>query len=255
MVPTSPRSDPRVPERPNPGPVIGITAGELTASYGVWKERASLVPADYIYSVARAGGVPIVLSPVAGIAQALVERIDGLVLTGGADVDAALFGADRHPKAQRPDEIRDGFELALLDAAVKRGLPVLGICRGIQVINVWRGGTLHQHLADIGASKDHMEVPGVYGKHRVRIESKSRLGEIIGLADEDVPTHHHQAVDRLGEGLVATAWTEDGTIEGLEDPEYRFLVAVQWHPEVGEDPSLFESLVEAAESADVLGRG
>jgi gamma-glutamyl-gamma-aminobutyrate hydrolase PuuD len=198
--------------------------------------------------------VPIILSPVPGVADALVERIDGLVLTGGVDVDAALFGADRHPKAQRPDEVRDRFELALLDAAVARDLPILAICRGIQVVNVWRGGTLHQHLADIGASPDHMEVPGVYGTHHVRIGPKSRLGSILGLADDDVPTHHHQAVDRIGAGLVATAWSDDGTVEGLEDPEYRFLVAVQWHPEVGENMALFESVVEAAQPADVLGR-
>jgi gamma-glutamyl-gamma-aminobutyrate hydrolase PuuD len=241
-------------EKPRFGPVIGITAGELVASYGVWKERASLVPADYIHSVADAGGIPVVLSPVAGIAEALIRRIDGLVLTGGADVDAGLFGAERHPKTQRPDTVRDEFEIALLDAAVARELPVLAICRGIQVLNVRRGGTLHQHLPDIGADSDHMEVPGTFGQHRVRIDPASQLGAIIGLAEESVPTHHHQAVDRIGKGLVASAWADDGTVEALEDPQLRFLVAVQWHPEMGDDRSLFEGLIAAAQPADVLGR-
>jgi gamma-glutamyl-gamma-aminobutyrate hydrolase PuuD len=245
-VPTSPRSDQR--------PAIGITAGELVASYGIWKEQVSLVPADYIHATANAGGIPVVLSPVVGIADALVERIDGLMLTGGADVDASLFGADRHPKSQRPDRARDEFEIALLDAAVAKGIPVLAICRGIQVLNVRRGGSLHQHLPDVVANDEHMPVVGAYGHHQVRIDPKTRLGAIIGRTDVSVPTHHHQAVDRIGSGLVATAWAADGTVEALEDPAYPFLVAVQWHPEVGDDSSLFESLVEAAERAGVLDR-
>ena len=235
-------------------PVVGITAGELVASYGVWKEQASLVPADYIHAIARAGGVPVVLSPVAGIADALVERIDGLVLTGGVDVDPSLYGAERHPKTQAPDTVRDSFEIELLDAAVARELPVLAICRGIQVLNVRRGGTLHQHLPEVVGNRDHMEAPGTFGRHRVRIDPASQLGGIIGLAEEDVPTHHHQAVDRIGEGLTASAWADDGTVEGLEDPALRFLVAVQWHPEMGDDPSLFEGLIAAASRAGVLGR-
>ncbi|MGH9045938.1 MAG: gamma-glutamyl-gamma-aminobutyrate hydrolase family protein [Acidimicrobiales bacterium] len=251
-MPTSPRSEPPTAADPS-GPVIGITAGELVASYGVWKERASLVPADYVHATANAGGVPIVLSPVTGLADPLLDRVDGLMLTGGADVGAGLFGAERHPKAQRPDETRDAFELALLEGAVARAVPVLAICRGIQVLNVWRGGTLIQHLADVGADRNHLETPGEFGNHRVRIDPTSRLGSIIGSDQVDVPTHHHQAVDRIGEGLVATAWTADGVVEGLEDPELAYLVAVQWHPEVGEDRSLFESLVAAARSRAALG--
>lgn len=228
------------------GPVIGVTAGELTASYGVWKERASLVPADYVHWVARAGAVPMVLSPVPGAAGAMTERLDGILLTGGVDMDPATFGAEPHPEAQRPDTVRDRFELDLLDAATERGLPVLAICRGIQVVNVWRGGTLHQHLPDVGADPSHLATPGAYGSHPVRVDPASRLGGILGRDQLDVPTHHHQSVDRLGEGLVATAWAADGFVEGLEDPERDYLVAVQWHPEMGDDPSLFESLVAAA---------
>jgi putative glutamine amidotransferase len=228
------------------GPVIGVTAGELVASYGVWKERASVVPADYIHWVGRAGAVPVILSPVPGAAAAMAERLDGILLTGGVDMDPATFGAEPHAKAQRPDAERDQFELDLLDAATHRGLPVLAICRGIQVVNVWRGGTLHQHLPDVGAHPDHLATPGAYGSHRVRVDPVSHLGGILGRDELDVPTHHHQAVDRLGEGLVATAWADDGIVEGLEDPERDYLVAVQWHPEMGDDPSLFESLVAAA---------
>ncbi|HXR53652.1 MAG TPA: gamma-glutamyl-gamma-aminobutyrate hydrolase family protein [Acidimicrobiales bacterium] len=236
------------------GPVSGITAGELVASYGVWKEAASLVPSDYIRSIVGSGGIPVVLSPVAGIAEALIERIDGLMLTGGVDVDATLFGAERHPKAQKPDQVRDRFEIALLDAAVARGIPVLAICRGIQVLNVRRGGTLHQHLPDVVANDEHMPAPGAYGQHPVRIDPASRLGAVIGRSEEAVPTHHHQAVDRIGEGLAASAWADDGIVEALEDPALPFLIAVQWHPEVGDDPSLFDGLIAAAERAGVLGR-
>ena len=184
-------------------PVIGTTGGELVVSYGPWKEPAAMVPTDYLHAVARAGEIPVVLSPSAGSAETVAGRIDGLLLTGGADVDAALFGAERHPLAQRPDQDRDRFELGLLDAVTRRGLPVLAICRGIQVVNVWRGGTLHQHLPEVGASLDHLAEPGAYGRHRVRIETESRLGAIVGRSDVDVPTHHHQAVDRIGAGLRA----------------------------------------------------
>ncbi len=236
------------------GPVIGITAGELMASYGVWKENASLVPADYVHVVARAGGVPIVLAPSPGSAEALVGRIDGLILTGGVDMDPALYGAEPHPKAQRPDRVRDDFELALLDAASARDMPVLGICRGIQVVNVWRGGSLHQHLPEVVHHRDHMAVPGAYGDHAVRVEAGTRLAKLLGRTELEAPGHHHQAPDRVGTGLVASAWAEDGTIEGLEDPEHSLLVAVQWHPEVGDDSSLFDALV-AASAAKVLSRG
>ena len=253
-MPTSPRSEHTTSAERRHGPVIGITAGELVASYGIWEERASLVPADYIHATADAGGIPVVLSPVAGIADALIERIDGLMLTGGVDVDAALYGADRHPLAQLPDPVRDEFEIALLDAALAKGLPVLAICRGIQMLNVWRGGTLHQHLPDVVADDEHMAIPGTFGRHPVRIDPASRVATIIGRTEVSVPTHHHQAVDRVGKGLIASAWAEDGTVEALEDPAYLFLVAVQWHPEVGDDPSLFEGLVAASERAGVLGR-
>ncbi len=227
------------------GPVIGITASELTATYGDWTERCTLVPTDYVRAVARAGGIPVVLAAVDGAARSVADHLDGLVLTGGTDVDPDVFGAPRHPQAQRPDRRRDRFELDLLDAAADGGLPVLAICRGIQVVNVWRGGTLHQHLPDVGASPEHLGPPGGYGTHRVRLDPASRLGALLG-AELDVPTHHHQGIDRLGSGLRACGWSGDGIVEALDDPELPFLVAVQWHPEAGDDPRLFERLVEAA---------
>jgi gamma-glutamyl-gamma-aminobutyrate hydrolase PuuD len=250
----SPHSERPTREKPHFGPVIGITAGELVARYGVWEEEVSLVTANYIHAIAAAGGIPLILSPVTGIAEALIERIDGVMLTGGVDVDASLFGAEPHPKAQQPDSVRDQFEIALLDAAVASGLPLLAICRGIQVLNVRRGGTLHQHLPDVVANHDHMPAPGAFGQHRVRIDPTSQVGAILGRTEEVVPTHHHQAVDRVGEGLVASAWSDDGTVEALEDPALPFLIAVQWHPEMGDNPSLFEGLVTATRAAGVLDR-
>jgi len=234
-------------------PVIGVATGELVASYGVWKEKAALVPADYLDAIARAGGIPVVLAPVDGAADQLIELVDGLVLTGGADVDSALYGEERHPEAQRPDQARDRFEIELLEAATARNMPVLAVCRGIQIVNVWRGGTLHQHLPDVTGHTDHMALPGTYGVHRLRIDPDSRLGAIIGRSAAEVPGHHHQAPDRIGEGLVASAWADDGIVEGLEDPALQFFVAVQWHPETGDDPTLFEGLVAAARPAGVLG--
>jgi putative glutamine amidotransferase len=249
-VPTSPPSDA---DRGQSRPIIGVATGELVASYGVWKEKAALVPADYLGAVERAGGIPIVLAPIDGAADQLTERIDGLVLTGGADVDSALYGEERHSKAQRPDQARDRFEIELLEAATARDMPVLAVCRGIQIVNVWRGGTLHQHLPEVTGHKEHMAVPGTYGVHPLRIDPDSRLGAIIGRSETEVPGHHHQAPDRVGDGLVASAWADDGIVEGLEDPTLGFFVAVQWHPEMGDDPTLFEALVAAARHAEVLG--
>ncbi len=226
--------------------VVGISAGELTVTHGLWKERAASVPAAYVHALARAGATPVVIPPAPGAAEALIERIDALVLTGGPDLDPARYGEERHPRSQPPDRARDDLEFALLDAAAERDLPVLGICRGIQVLNVWRGGTLHQHLPDVVRHRGHMAVPGSFGDHPVRVQPGSRLAAMLGRGELEAPGHHHQAVDRLGSGLEATAWAHDGTIEGVEDPARRFVVAVQWHPEVGEDPSLFDALVAAS---------
>jgi putative glutamine amidotransferase len=233
----------------SPAPVIGLTAYCEQARWSHWHKPAVLLPANYAEQVAAAGGIPVLLPPLPGIAAA-VGRLDGVLLTGGGDIDPGLYGARPHPATSRVSQPRDAAELEVLDAAVAAGKPVLGVCRGMQLVNVARGGTLCQHLpGDAG----HTPVPGTFGSHPVRIAPGSRLAGILGAngAGADVPTAHHQAIDRLGDGLVATAWSEDGIIEAVEraDAGGEFFVAVQWHPEAGADPRLIEALVGAAAKA------
>jgi len=250
--------------------VIGLSTYAEPAQWALWQAQAALLPLRYAEQVTAAGGVPVLLPPVAGIAGA-VTRLDGLVLTGGGDIDPAAYGAERHPRTGRVSQQRDRAELDLLAAALAAGLPVLGICRGLQLLNVARGGTLHQHLADLPGGNGraaHAPVPGSYGTHPVRIAPGSRLAGILGAPgpgtgggggalELSVPTAHHQAIDRLGESLTATAWAADGVIEAAElgppghgDPgaagQHSFVLAVQWHPEAGDDPRLFRALVAAA---------
>jgi putative glutamine amidotransferase len=226
-------------------PVIGITSYEEEASWGVREhEPAALLPTTYVRSVAGAGGIPVLLPVQGGSVEGLVARLDGVVLAGGPDVDPARYGAEAHPRTDSPRAGRDVFELAVLEEAVRVGLPVLAICRGVQALNVARGGTLHQHIADRDA-EDHGG-GGIYKERRVRVAAGSRLAALLGDADAPASCHHHQAVDTIGEGLVAVAWADDGTVEALEDPALPFLVGVQWHPEVGADRTLFHQLVAAA---------
>ena len=230
-------------------PVIGISTYSEQAKWGAWDTRTLLVPRTYAEQVAAAGGIPVLLSPFPGIEQA-TRRLDGLVLAGGGDIDPAEFGAQPHPQtsAIRPD--RDAAEFALVTAALASGLPLLGICRGLQVLNVVLGGTLHQHLPELTGHEEHSPLRGGYGSHRVQIAPGSRLAGVLGDGPFAVPTHHHQAIDRLGRGLVATAWAGDGVIEAVELAQSGggFLLAVQWHPEAGDDPRLFHALIAAANS-------
>jgi putative glutamine amidotransferase len=227
-------------------PVIGITAYEEKATWGVWdSELAAIVPSTYVQAVIRAGGLPVLLPVQVSGAEELVSRLDGVLLTGGPDVDPARYGAEAHPRTQRPRRERDGFEIDVLDAAAGRELPVLAICRGLQTLNVARGGTLHQHVPDL-VGDDRHGTGGVYAPTEVRVDPDSKLAGLLGKDTAEGLCHHHQAVDRIGDNLVAVAWAPDGTIEGLEDPGTPFTLAVQWHPEVGSDPSLFEALVAAA---------
>ena len=227
-------------------PVIGLSAYCEEARWARWHSPAVLLPANYAGQVAAAGGIPVLLPPLPGVA-AVADRLDGLLLTGGGDVDPGRYGAQPHPRTGRVSVPRDTAELELLDAAAAAGLPVLGVCRGMQLVNVARGGTLRQHLPD---DAGHAPAPGTFGSHPVRIAAGTRLAGILGAngAGVDVPTAHHQAIDRLGEGLVATAWAEDGVIEAVEPSaaDTPFLLAVQWHPEAGTDPRLIEALVAAA---------
>jgi putative glutamine amidotransferase len=234
-------------------PVIGISCYREQARWGHWDIAAMVLPRRYADRVVQAGGIPVLLPPVAGVQEGL-GRLDGLVLSGGGDIDPGRYEAERAAVTGLSSHERDEAEAALFDEAMSLGLPVLGICRGMQLINVARGGTLHQHLPAVVGHHEHSPTPGSYGEHEVRVAPGTRLAGILGrtdLADHlpvVVPTHHHQGVDRLGKGLSATAWAADSTIEAVEldQSEHSFVVAVQWHPEAGEDPSLFRALVAAA---------
>ncbi|MFG1855288.1 gamma-glutamyl-gamma-aminobutyrate hydrolase family protein [Actinomadura geliboluensis] len=228
-------------------PVIGITTYQEPARWGTWVREAALLPAPYVRSVERAGGVPVLLPPAATLrgVDLLVGRLDGIVLAGGGDVDPELYGAARHHETGPPQPQRDRFELALVRAAVSADLPFLAICRGMQVLNVARGGALIQHLPEAVGHRGHAPQAGLVGSHPVRISSTSQIGKILGDA-ADVPAYHHQAVGRLGKGLSAVAWAEDQVVEAIELQGHRFGLAVQWHPEEGEDKRLFEALVAEA---------
>jgi gamma-glutamyl-gamma-aminobutyrate hydrolase PuuD len=226
-------------------PVIGITAYAQEASWGVWRLPAALIPLNYVQAVERAGGRPVLVPPSEDGVAETVEALDGIVFSGGADVDPARYGADAHPETDTPQAQRDAAELALLTAALEQDVPVLAICRGFQLLNVARGGDLVQHLPEEVGTDEHKEVPGTFSEHPVEVKDGTRLASLIG-ARSDVTSHHHQAVGRIGDGLVETAWARDGTLEGLEDPSRRFAVGVQWHPEAGEDQALFEGLVQEA---------
>jgi putative glutamine amidotransferase len=232
-------------------PVIGISAYCQQARWSSWDLPAVLLPSRYTDMVAAAGGLPVLLPPLAGVTDVL-GRLDGLVLSGGGDIDPAAYGAARDPACGPASPDRDDAEIALARRALDSGLPVLGICRGLQVLNVALGGTLFQHLPDVVGHVGHSPDPAGYGSHKVSVLPGSQLQVALGRTEAAVPTHHHQAIDRLGVGLVATAWTDDGVIEAAElDPadgaaDGQFMIAVQWHPEAGDDPSLFDALIAAA---------
>jgi gamma-glutamyl-gamma-aminobutyrate hydrolase PuuD len=226
-------------------PVIGITSYAQPARWGAWDLPAALIPLMYVEAVERAGGRPVVIPPSDDGAGETLDLLDGVVFSGGADVDPASYGAAAHPLTDPPQERRDRGELALLEAALARDVPVLAICRGSQLLNVLRGGDLVQHLPDELGHTDHRETPGVFSEHEVAVGAETRLGAVLG-GSATVKSSHHQGLGRLGEGLVEAARATDGTVEALEDPSKRFAVGVLWHPEAGEDQRLFDALVEEA---------
>lgn len=234
-------------------PVIGITSYVEDASWGAWTLPAALVPFGYVRSVERAGGRALLVPPALEGVEETLEAVDGLVFSGGSDIDPGVYGAESHEQTNGVRPLRDRAELALLEAAIARDMPVLAICRGLEVLNVVRGGDLEQHLPDRVGHEAHREVLGVFSEHGVDLKATSRVGTLLGDRAA-VKSHHHQGVRRLGEGLVETAWAEDGTVEGLEDPARRFLVGVLWHPEEGEDDPLFRALVEEAKAYRGDGR-
>jgi putative glutamine amidotransferase len=225
-------------------PLIGITTYITPAKWGVWDAEAALLPATYVQAVERAGGRPLLVPPAEAVEETL-EALDGLILPGGSDLEPELYGQEPHPETYGVVPERDRAELALLNGALERDMPVLAICRGSQVLNVARGGDLVQHLPEIVGHERHKRDPGVFGDHDVRIEPASRLGALVG-GHAPIKSHHHQGFGRIGGGLREVAWAEDGTIEAVEDPAQRFVVGVLWHPEAGEDDALFAALVEEA---------
>ena len=223
-------------------PLIGITTYVEPASWGHWRLEAALVPYDYVRAVERAGGRAVLVPPDPEGVEEILDALDGIVFSGGNDLEPAGYGAEAHPSTNGTNPERDRGELALLEAALARDLPVLAICRGFEVLNVARGGDLVQHLPEVVGHEEHRAVVGEFSEHTVRVDPSSRVGEVAGA----VKSHHHQGIGRIGEGLREVAWAEDGTVEAIEDPEKPFVVGVLWHPEAGEDLRLFEQLVEAA---------
>ncbi|MEU6124296.1 gamma-glutamyl-gamma-aminobutyrate hydrolase family protein [Streptomyces sp. NPDC047123] len=223
-------------------PLIGVsTYLESTVSWGVWQLPAALLPAGYPRLVRAAGGLTAMLPPDdPAHAASVVARLDGVVVAGGPDVEPERYGAVRDPRTGPPARERDAWESALVEAALASGTPLLGICRGMQLMNVALGGTLVQHL------DGHVVRTGVFGTHAVKPVPGTLYESIVPDASTDVPTYHHQAVDRLGRDLVASAYAEDGTVEALELPAPAWALGVQWHPEMGEDARVMAALVRAA---------
>jgi putative glutamine amidotransferase len=226
-------------------PVVGITTYVEQASWGAWQLPAALIPYDYVRAIEHAGARPLLVPPSEEGVEETLDALDGILFSGGADLDPEVYGAEAHPETNGVRPERDSAEIALLEAALARDMPVLAVCRGVQVMNVARGGDLVQHLPDIVGSESHREVKGTFSEHPVRIEDGSKLGAVLGDR-APVKSSHHQGLGRVGEGLREVAWADDGTIEGVEDPGRRFAVGVLWHPEAGEDWKLFEALVAEA---------
>ncbi|MFI6286319.1 gamma-glutamyl-gamma-aminobutyrate hydrolase family protein [Streptomyces sp. NPDC051018] len=224
-------------------PLIGVTTYLDQAAWGVWKMPAALLPAAYPALVQRAGGLVAMLPPDAGAtaAEAVVARLDGLVVAGGADVEPVRYGAEPHPRTGPPARERDAWELALIHAALASGTPLLGICRGMQLLNVALGGTLRQHL------EGHIKDIGVIGAHTVTPVPDTLYASVVP-EPALVPTYHHQAVDRTATGLTVSAYADDGTVEAVEQAGGGWTLGVQWHPEMGEDTRVMEALIRAAGS-------
>ena len=226
-------------------PLIGITSYAEEIRWGVWTEDAALVPLAYVRAVDHAGGRPLVVPPSEDGLEETLEALDGVIFSGGGDLDPTLYDAEPHPETDEPRGARDAAELRMLQAVLDRDMPVLAICRGSQVLNVARGGDLVQHLPETVGHDRHKHQPGAFSDHEVTLAKDSRLGALLG-EHAPVKSHHHQGYGRIGSGLREVAWAEDGLVEGLEDPEKRFALGVLWHPEEGEDFALFKALVDEA---------
>ncbi len=234
-------------------PIVGITSYVTLASFGPWQLDSALVPLDYVRAVERAGGRALLVPPSEDALDETLAVLDGIVFSGGSDLDPELYRQTPHPETTGIVAERDTGELALLRAALELELPVLAICRGSQLLNVALGGDLVQHLPDLVGHDHHKQQPGVFADHEVTVEPGSRLAGLVGERAE-VKSHHHQGFARLGAGLHAIAWDEDGQVEAFELEARRFALGVLWHPEAGDDERLFEALVVEA-SAFRAARG
>jgi putative glutamine amidotransferase len=236
-------------------PRIGLCAALERARWSVWDQEAVLLPRNYIDAVQRAGGLALLLPPDAALVEEpdeTLDTLDGLILAGGADIDPAAYGEQPHPQTHGSIPERDRFEIALLRRALERDLPVLAICRGMQLMNVALGGTLHQHLPETHGHEDHRRVPGSFdgADHDVQLEGGSLAARVAAQTTHATKSHHHQGVDRLGQGLRVTGWsTLDDLPEAIELPGHRFALGVQWHPEADEASPLIAGLVAEAERA------
>ena len=235
-------------------PVIGICAAVERVSWGVWNEyEETLVPRSYVRAEQRAGGLGIVLPPDDAAAESpdlLLDRIDALILAGGADLDPSSYGAEPHPETRGSWPDRDRFELALARRALARDLPLLGICRGMQLLNVALGGSLDQHLPDSVGSGIHRALGGTFGEHHVRLSPDSLACAAAGREGFVVFSHHHQGIERVGEGLRVSGWSvDDDLVEAIELPGNRFALGVVWHPEEDPESRVIAALVDAARVA------
>jgi putative glutamine amidotransferase len=233
-------------------PAIGLCAAVECAQWGAWNTPAHLLPREYADAVQRAGGIALLLPPDPRAAEdpdELLDLLDGLILAGGSDVDPAAYGAEPHPQTLGTNPERDAFEVALAGRAIERDLPFLGICRGMQVLNVARGGTLLQHLPESHGHEEHRRNSGSFdgNDHLVRLDPASLAARAAGETVHRTLSHHHQGIDAVGEGLVVTGHSElDDLPEAVELPERRYVLGVQWHPEADETSRLIASLVDEA---------
>jgi putative glutamine amidotransferase len=232
-------------------PLIGICAALEHARYSVWEQVVHMLPAPYVEAVHAAGAMAVLLPVDASLVpevDPLLDRIDGLLVAGGSDIDPTFYGATEiHPETAGMVPERDRFEIAMVRGAVERDMPALGICRGMQLINVALGGTLIQHVPDTVGHHDHRRTLGSFenADHVVRLQPGSLAARAAGEERHATKSHHHQAVDLLGDGLVASGWADDDLVEAIEAPEQQYLLGVQWHPEVDQESGVVASLVSA----------
>ena len=232
------------------GCAVGICAAIERVRWGPWDETVTMAPRSYTRAVQATGALAVLLPPDAAVAESpdpLLDRIDALILAGGSDVDPSSYDASPHPETSGTWPERDRFELALTSRALEREIPVLGICRGMQILNVACGGTLLQHLPDVVGHREHRHTPGAFADHDARLLDGSLAAAAVGTTQTTVKSHHHQGLDRLGGGVIATGRSvPDDLVEAIEIPEHRFALGVLWHPEEDERSRVVSALVAAA---------